>query len=799
MITNDILKHQNMKKTVLFFCIILLFNCLSFSQSRNISNHITEKLKSRFDVQSDNGHQLKSASLDDSKKMIRNLIWEYSILQDGYFTLGTHQGSSDKTIDDDCEITFGHPYAKTSFAYPFIDGKKYNLFELSDNDSSHILVEGDTLSVEQRYANLFALSTILYSDSKGDMELKYQIVNGDEAPHSIGLGLLLDAALGKWGDGFAFEGSNIINSSTEITGIETDSLILWERKQVPKGMGLQLHFDYNKPDKIIAGNWYDEFSGDLTSDQIYDLALNAIWEEKMISSGDTVSFIIRFALREPDISDKPFIRWDMPNVLSIENQQLFPSEVTTSVEIINNSKVHKSVTLKIPESNNVTGWETTSSFDMNSPGQLYFQTASVTLPEIYDSLVVPVTLQLVQSGSVIEELTRSVFIPAAPFSDEGLEVSIDTLFMSYGNVSMGFQCAIEETGQLIYSLHKNNIFLYENNAHIDDFTLGKDTTGGVNNVDIIFVLDVTGSMSEEINGVKNNIIEFTDSLSYRGIDYRLGMVTFLDIIENVYDFTDDVQKFQYYVSLQYAHGGDDTPENSLDALSKAAQFDFRENSNRIFIWITDADYHIQDQYTQQTKENVIDQLLAKGITVYCIGDPMYQTDYYDQIVLSTGGQFFNINGNFRDILLEVSRMNKASNYLVTFSPSGVVQPGDEFKIEIHYKGLGGADSISFGSYLKSTHGIDPTDVLVYPNPFRNDIHLIITGSEMNYYKLEIYNTNGQLLDVKMINEHRATIEIDLLNLLNPDIKADQVFFLKTTTYSPTGDFLGNETKKIRKF
>jgi len=70
---------------------------------------------------------------------------------------------------------------------------------------------------------------------------------------------------------------------------------------------------------------------------------------------------------------------------------------------------------------------------------------------------------------------------------------------------------------------------------------------------------------------------------------------------------------------------------------------------------------------------------------------------------------------------------------------------------------------------------------------------------MNYYKLEIYNTNGQLLDVKMINEHRATIEIDLLNLLNPDIKADQVFFLKTTTYSPTGDFLGNETKKIRKF
>ncbi len=69
------------------------------------------------------------------------------------------------------------------------------------------------------------------------------------------------------------------------------------------------------------------------------------------------------------------------------------------------------------------------------------------------------------------------------------------------------------------------------------------------------MLDVTGSMSQEISGVRDNIVEFTDSLSYQGIDFRLAMVTFLDEIENIYDFTSNVQLFQQYVNDQYALGG----------------------------------------------------------------------------------------------------------------------------------------------------------------------------------------------------------------------------------------------------
>jgi Mg-chelatase subunit ChlD len=415
-------------------------------------------------------------------------------------------------------------------------------------------------------------------------------------------------------------------------------------------------------------------------------------------------------------------------------------------------------------------------------------------------LVIPFTLQLVQSEIIVDELTRNIFIPAAPFSDTGLVVTIDTAYINYSKVYFSFHCAMEETGQLIFNLHKNNIFLFENDVPVEEFTLEKDTSGGTNNTDIIFVLDVTGSMSNEIAGVRDNIIEFADSLSYKGINYRLGMVTFLDVIENIYDFTEDVQEFQMNVSAQYAHGGDDRPENSLDALSVAAQFSFRENASRIIIWITDADFHINDHITQQTKETVINQLLAMGITVNCIGDPLFQTDYYDQIVMNTGGGFFNINENFRDILLEVSRLNQATNHLVSFYHPGIIDPGDEFKIEVHYAGLGGKDSISFGSGLKSMSGFNGTEVIVYPNPFFHHPHLTITGSEFNTYRLEVYNIQGQLLNTKVINEKSQVIDIELSELLNQsDIGSNQIFFLKTITMSPKGDILNYETKKIKKF
>ena len=58
---------------------------------------------------------------------VRNEQLEASMLSGGYFTLGTAAGLSASTLDDQCAITYGHPYAKTSHLVFSVDGNWYRL------------------------------------------------------------------------------------------------------------------------------------------------------------------------------------------------------------------------------------------------------------------------------------------------------------------------------------------------------------------------------------------------------------------------------------------------------------------------------------------------------------------------------------------------------------------------------------------------------------------------------------------------------------------------------------------------
>ena len=55
-------------------------------------------------------------------------------------------------------------------------------------------------------------------------------------------------------------------------------------------------------------------------------------------------------------------------------------------------------------------------------------------------------------------------------------------------------------------------------------------------VDVMFVLDVTGSMQFAINGVRDGIIEFAQELGKRKLDARVGLVAFRDRLNGVADF-----------------------------------------------------------------------------------------------------------------------------------------------------------------------------------------------------------------------------------------------------------------------
>jgi len=83
-------------------------------------------------------------------------------------------------------------------------------------------------------------------------------------------------------------------------------------------------------------------------------------------------------------------------------------------------------------------------------------------------------------------------------------------------------------------------------------------------VDLAFVLDTTGSMSEEIAAVKSTIQKVASSLSTSNVRVRMGLVEFKDRTDNlvtrVYPMTNDIGRFSGQVSAIQASGGGDTPE-----------------------------------------------------------------------------------------------------------------------------------------------------------------------------------------------------------------------------------------------
>jgi hypothetical protein len=122
-------------------------------------------------------------------------------------------------------------------------------------------------------------------------------------------------------------------------------------------------------------------------------------------------------------------------------------------------------------------------------------------------------------------------------------------------------------------------------------------------VDIVFVLDVTGSMEHQIRGLQNGIGTFANDLSRAKVDARFACVAFRDLYYkepngdpqlevlkfNGETFTDNARAFRDEVAKQHASGGDDIPETTFEAISAAAALDgWRKSASRVLVLITDA-------------------------------------------------------------------------------------------------------------------------------------------------------------------------------------------------------------------
>jgi hypothetical protein len=165
-------------------------------------------------------------------------------------------------------------------------------------------------------------------------------------------------------------------------------------------------------------------------------------------------------------------------------------------------------------------------------------------------------------------------------------------------------------------------------------------------LDMVFIIDRSGSMGDDIQNVKNNISQFTNNLKQKNIDYRLGLISYeQDTV--VYDMTNNVEIFKNNLNAINVTGG---TENGLDGIKDALdKYYYYANSIKYFVLIGDEPIYSDHGYSD---EQIINELKSEGVILTAIGTEGMRTQY-SKFTDNTRGKFLNLNNNFSNLLGEI--------------------------------------------------------------------------------------------------------------------------------------------------
>lgn len=201
-------------------------------------------------------------------------------------------------------------------------------------------------------------------------------------------------------------------------------------------------------------------------------------------------------------------------------------------------------------------------------------------------------------------------------------------------------------------------------------------------VDVVFVLDETASMVDNIRGIRAYFGYIFDALARDGRDATFGLVTFTDKVKT-YGSTDDLGKFKNWLFKIDVDKGGDISEAGLDALMAAVdKIKFRRNAQRFFIFASDAAFHDADYDGRSvySLDETIATLQKEQIRVDVIG-----LDYLPvkQIALGTGGTWRAIPGKgFMEYIPPITLTEKMLSKLGTLSKDGG-SVGDTITVHIN--------------------------------------------------------------------------------------------------------------------
>lgn len=187
-------------------------------------------------------------------------------------------------------------------------------------------------------------------------------------------------------------------------------------------------------------------------------------------------------------------------------------------------------------------------------------------------------------------------------------------------------------------------------------------------MDLVFVLDCTGSMKKSVAGISGHVPGFAAHLRKSQLDVRFGLVGFQDttlgqplkiLRVNNDKLTTDFAQFGEAMGELRLGGGGGEGESSLDGLAEAADYAFRDGAVRVALLITDGGPKRIDGRMKSMDETVKYLRDKKMNQLHIVALPEHKKPF-EPLWAGVKGNFFDLKeannaGSYDKLMAEVAK------------------------------------------------------------------------------------------------------------------------------------------------
>lgn len=296
------------------------------------------------------------------------------------------------------------------------------------------------------------------------------------------------------------------------------------------------------------------------------------------------------------------------------------------------------------------------------------------------------------------------------------------------------EVCVEDTFGFVHELAREDFDLWENTEPVNSsaWELTRDCPPGVTKVDIVLLLDISGSMDDDVDSLRAKIPRFVRGIA--AADYRIAIVMFdgcevevsgvREIVRTDFEgsctwdpegpdnWADDSTTFSCLFQASTFFTSGSGYEDPYGAMVYAAQtLEFRPSARTIFVLFTDERPQVRTgcepflDYSEAGLQGIIDSMINYEISVMPVtphdgnfagsGDVVYYEGYYE-LGPATGGNWFHLYDPFNDLIDSVTSAIVADTccYLLAFKSEYICAGSSQVVVEVEPFGMDSATYFS---------------------------------------------------------------------------------------------------------